>query len=84
MREVIYQAVRGGEATLRELVHEYKTNGPACRRTVQTTLRASYTGHYRKGLIELLGVLEFRSTNIAHQPVIEALALIARYAKAGT
>jgi hypothetical protein len=29
-------------------------------------------------------VLEFRSTNTAHQPVIEALALIARYAKAGT
>jgi hypothetical protein len=83
VREVVYPAVRGGEATLRELVHEYKTNGPAYRRTVQTTLRASYTGHYRKGLIELLGVLEFRSTNTAHQPVIEALALIARYARAG-
>jgi hypothetical protein len=50
---------------------------------VQTTLRASYTGHYPKGLIELLGVPEFRSTNTAHQPVIEALARIARYARAG-
>ena len=28
-------------------------------------------------------MLEFRSTNAAHQPVIEALGLIARYAKAG-
>ena len=83
VREVVYPAVRGGEATLRELVHEYKTNGPAYRRTVQTTLKASYTGHYRRGLIELLGVLEFRSTNAAHQPVIEALALISRYARAG-
>lgn len=53
------------------------------RRTVQTTLKASYTGHYRKGLIDLLDVLEFRSTNTAHQPVIEALRLIARYARAG-
>jgi len=83
VREVVYPAVRGGEQTLRELVHEYKTKGPVYRRTVQTTLKASYTGHYRKGLIDLLGVLEFRSTNTAHQPVIEAMKLIARYARAG-
>jgi hypothetical protein len=83
VREVVYPAVRGGEQTLRELVHEYKTKGPVYRRTVQTTLKASYTNHYRRGLIDLLDVLEFRSTNTAHQPVIEALALIARYARAG-
>jgi hypothetical protein len=35
------------------------------------------------GLIELLGVLEFRSTNTAHQPVVRALDLIARHARAG-
>jgi len=83
VREVVYPAVRGGEQTLRELVHEYKTKGPVYRRTVQTTLKTSYTNHYRKGLIDLLEVLEFRSTNTAHQPVIEALKLITRYAKAG-
>ena len=44
----------GGEQTLRELVYEFKTKGPVYRRTVQTTLRASYTGHYRRGLIALL------------------------------
>ena len=49
VREVVYPAVRGGEQTLRDLVHEYKTTGPAYRRTVQTTLKASYTGHYRAG-----------------------------------
>ncbi len=42
---------------VREVVREYKTHGPAYRRSVQTTLKASYTGHYRAGLIELLGVL---------------------------
>jgi hypothetical protein len=83
VREVIYPAVSGGEQTLRQLVHEYKTKGPVYRRTVQTTLKASYTNHYRKGLIDLLDVLEFRSTNTAHQPVIEALKLIARCARAG-
>ncbi|MFZ0158952.1 MAG: Tn3 family transposase [Kineosporiaceae bacterium] len=83
VRDVVFPAVRGGETTLRELVHEYKTKGPVYRRTVRTTLRASYTNHYRRGLIELLEVLDFRSNNTAHRPVIEALALVARYAKAG-
>ncbi|MFH8753906.1 transposase [Streptomyces rimosus] len=83
VREVVYPAVSGGEQTLRELVHEFKTRGPVYRRTVQTTLKASYTNHYRRGLIRLLDVLEFRSSNHTHQPVIEALALVARYAAAG-
>jgi hypothetical protein len=64
--------VSGGEQTLRELVHEYKTKGPVYRTTVATTLRASYTNHYRRGLIQLLGVLEFHSSNTTHRPVIEA------------
>ncbi len=83
VRAVVFPAVTGGEQTLRELVHEFKTKGPVYRRTVQTTLQASYTGHYRRGLIALLEVLEFRSNNTAHRPVIDALALIGRYAKAG-
>ncbi|MFF2411702.1 hypothetical protein [Streptomyces sp. NPDC058092] len=74
----LFPAVSGGEATLRELVHEFKTRGPVYRRTVQTTLKASYTDHYRRGLIKLLDMLEFRSSNHAHRPVIEALALVAR------
>ena len=51
---------------------------------MQTTLRASYTGHYRRGLIKLLEVLEFRPGSSACQPVIEALALIRRHATAGS
>ncbi|MGI8612343.1 MAG: hypothetical protein ACR2KL_00075 [Nocardioidaceae bacterium] len=39
----------GGEQTLRELVHEFKTTGPVYRRTVQTTLKASYTGPVTTG-----------------------------------
>ncbi|MDQ0797790.1 DUF4158 domain-containing protein [Streptomyces sp. B1I3] len=84
VRQVMFPAVSGGEATLRELVHEFKTRGPVYRRTVQTTLKASYTNHCRRGLSRLLDVLEFRSSDHAHRPVIEALALVARYANAGT
>ncbi|MEV2273754.1 DUF4158 domain-containing protein [Nonomuraea africana] len=83
VRQVVFPAVRGGEETLRDLVKEFKTKGPTYRRTVQTTLKASYTGHYRRGLIELINVLEFASTNSVHRPVIEALDLVRRYAKAG-
>jgi hypothetical protein len=82
VRGVVFPAVTGGEQTLRELVHEFKTTGPLYRRTVQTTLKASYTNHYRRGLIRLLDILQFRS-NTTHQPVIEALALIRRFAGAG-
>ena len=82
VRAVVYPVA--GEKTLRDLVAEYKSSGPAYRRTVQTTLRASYTGHYRRGLIQLLEVLEFRTGSSACQPVIEALALIRRYAAAGS
>jgi hypothetical protein len=49
---------------------------------VQTTLKASYSNHYRRGLIELLEVLEFRSNNATHRPVLDALDLIRRHADA--
>ncbi len=82
VREVAYPAVAGGEQNLRELVHEFKTKGRVYRRTVQTTLKASYSNHYRRGLIELLDVLEFRSNKATHRPVLEALDLIKRHADA--
>ncbi|MFD8719884.1 hypothetical protein ACFV2H_18165 [Streptomyces sp. NPDC059629] len=40
VRQVVFPAVSGGEATPRELVHEFKARGPVYRRTVQTTLKA--------------------------------------------
>lgn len=83
VRAVIFPALTGGEQALKDLVYEFKTKGPAYRTTVQTTLRASYTDHYRRGLIALLDTLEFKSNNTAYQPVIEALELVKRYAKPG-
>ncbi len=68
---------------LRDLVAEFKASGPTYQRTVKATLRASYTNHYRAGLIKLLDVLEFRSNNTTHRPVLDALNLITRYANAG-
>jgi hypothetical protein len=81
VRKVVFGAVDGGEQTLRDLVREFKTNGPTYRRTVQTTLRGSYSNHYRRGLIELLDVLEFRSNNSVHRPMIDALDLVRRHCR---
>ncbi len=79
IRDVLYPAV-GGEQTLRDLVREYRTTGPAYRDRVHTHLRASYQSHYRQMVPRVLQALEFRSNNVAHRPVIEALALLRRYA----
>ena len=43
-------------------------------------MRRSYQSHYRRLLPPLLDTLEFRSSNDAHQPIIEAVKLLKRYA----
>jgi len=84
VREVVFPAVSGGEGKLQELVHKFRTKGPQYHQTVRATLKASYTSHYRRGLIELLDVLEFHSNNQRHRPVLEALDLVKRHSGAGT
>ncbi|MBV8613958.1 MAG: Tn3 family transposase, partial [Acetobacteraceae bacterium] len=78
VRDVIYPTV--GEQTLHDLVREAKATGPTYRTTLRATIRSSYRGHYRRAVLDLLAVLDFRSNNEAHRPVIEALALVRRYA----
>ena len=61
VREVIYPVV-GGEATLTDLVNEYRVTGTEHQRQKRKVFKASYTNHYRRGLIRLLGVLELDPT----------------------
>ncbi len=82
--EVIYPAVPGGAETLAALLQEYRTQGTGYRQHKQRVFKASYTNHYRKGLIQLLDALEFGSTNTARAPMMEALALIKRYSNQAT
>ena len=79
VREAIYPAVPGGVDTLTALLAEYKAKGSTFRQHKQRVFKASYTNHYRRGLVALLQVLEFGSTNTGHAPMLEALALIKRY-----
>ena len=79
VRQALYPVV--GEATLRDLVREARANEAAFRQRVRTVLRASYSGHYRRMLPDLLAALEFRCNNRAYRPVMDALDLLRRYAR---
>jgi TnpA family transposase len=78
VQEVIYPAI--GEQTLKNLVREFKATGTAYREKVYTVMRSSYSHHYRRMVPLLLDLLSFRSNNDVHRPVIEALALLKKYA----
>jgi TnpA family transposase len=75
--QVIYPVV--SQKTLLDLVAEYKATGTAYRQRVHTVIRNSYANHYRRMIPQLLAVLEFRSNNDIHRPVIQALELLKKY-----
>ena len=81
IRDVIYPVV--DEQTLRDLIKEFNYTGPAYRKKIHTIVRASYGSHYRRMIPEILGILEFRSNNDTHQPVIRALNAIRKHAETG-
>ncbi len=78
VRVALYPVV--GEATLRELVREAKANEQAFKARVRKVLRSSYSVYYRRMLPRLLDALEFRCNNTSYRPVMDALALLRRYA----
>ncbi|MEV6332936.1 hypothetical protein [Streptomyces sp. NPDC051909] len=69
-----------GEKTLRDLVAEAKASEKVFKAKVRTTLRSSYSSYYRQMLPPLLNTLGFKCNNTAYRPVMDALALLAKYA----
>ncbi|GAA2208290.1 hypothetical protein GCM10009850_037480 [Nonomuraea monospora] len=78
VRTAIYPVV--GTATLADIIAEAKANEKELRTRVRVRLRGSYSRHYRRGLPKLLRALGFRCNNTTFQPVMDALALLERYA----
>ncbi|MET8828122.1 Tn3 family transposase [Streptomyces sp. NPDC004610] len=78
VRAVLFPVV--GEKTLRDLVAEAKANEKVFKARVRTTLRSSYSSYYRQMLPPLLKTLGFRCNNTAYRPVMDALALLEKYA----
>jgi hypothetical protein len=77
VRQVVFPLV--GPENLRILAAEFRAGRTAIQTKVQATYRESYTRHYRRGLVRLLEVLEFRCEN-SRQPVLDAVKLVRRYA----
>ncbi|MBN8190577.1 Tn3 family transposase [Bacillus sp. NTK074B] len=77
VRDVLFPVV--SEDTLKELVKEMKHSGPMYKQKVHTVMRSSYSSHYRRMVPSLLGILEFRSNNEVHRPVIDAISLLHQY-----
>ena len=71
IREVLYPLV--GEDVLINLLREYKASGPAYTKRVQTVVRTSYGGHYRRMLPGILNVLTFHCNNSCYRPILDAL-----------
>jgi hypothetical protein len=76
VRQVVFPAVSGGEATLQALV----ADAQAYKARVRTVLTSSYTSYYRRVLPKLLAAIEFKCNNTAYRPVMDALDLLQRYA----
>ncbi len=81
VRELVFPVVN--EGTLEDLVREAKTAGTAYRAQVQTRMRSSYVGYYRRVVPPILAALEFRSNNAAHRPVVRAVGLLKAYSGSG-
>lgn len=77
IKDTIYPIVN--VEILKDLVKEYKTSGVTYQKKVYTVMRNSYSRHYRRMLPELLEILEFKSNNDQHKPIIEAIDLIKKY-----
>lgn len=67
------------EATLRQLVKEARTSEQIFQQRVRKVIRGSYSNHYRRMLPSLLAALEFRCSNSAYRPVMDALQLLDRH-----
>src|SRR5699024_4257158 len=81
IKDVLYPVVK--EQTFKDLVKEFKHTGSAYQEKIHTVIRSSYSSHYRRMIPEILDILEFRSNNDNHRPVINALSIIQAYAGTG-
>ncbi|MCP4933404.1 MAG: hypothetical protein GY927_04175, partial [bacterium] len=74
VRDVVFLVA--SEDTIGNLVKEFRSNGPQYHVRVHTKMRASYSTHYRKMLPRILEALDFRSNNMAHRPILQAIDII--------
>jgi hypothetical protein len=77
VKDVIYPVA--SLEKIQNLVQEIQLSGTTYRRKIHKVVRGSYQHYYRRMVPKVLEILEFRSNNEAHRPVIEALNLLKKY-----
>ncbi|MFB5664087.1 Tn3 family transposase [Alteribacillus sp. HJP-4] len=77
VKEILFSVMN--EETAQDLLKELKYNKNVYREKVYYKMRSSYSHSYRTAITDLLSILEFRSNNPKHQPVIKALDLVKKY-----
>lgn len=66
------------EEKCKAILKEYQGRGEYQEQVYQR-MRSSYRNHYRRMVPLLVSMLDIRSNNTVHRPVIDALALVKRY-----
>lgn len=74
IKDVIFPIV--DENILNDIVKELKLNNNAYNGKIYSVMKNSYSRHYRQMLPQLLELLEFRSNNDLHKPVIDAITVV--------
>lgn len=77
IRDVIFPSVN--QDLLQDLIKDLSMNNSEFRGRVYSVMKNSYSRHYRRMLPELLNVLEFRSNNEIHKPVLDALKFVKKH-----
>jgi TnpA family transposase len=80
VKDVLFPVV--SKTTLQQLVDEAQANERVFQQKVRKVIHSSYSNHYRRMLPRLLAALEFRCSNTAYRPVMDALELLQRYVQA--
>lgn len=82
IKDVIYPNF--DEQLLKDLIKDLGRNSTAFQSKVYTFMKNSYSKHYRRMLPELLSMLEFRSNNDTHKPVLEAIKVVKQFMNQST
>ncbi|MEM7175181.1 MAG: Tn3 family transposase [Chlamydiota bacterium] len=75
--ETLYPVV-GGKERLEALAKELSSKREYNER-VYSTIRRSYSSHYRQMIPHILNLIDFKSNNTEYQPLIQAVQIIKKY-----
>jgi TnpA family transposase len=81
IQDTLYPIV--SSSTIRDIIKDMTRNNREYKEKIYIKMHSSYRGHYRRALCDILKNLTFKSNNLSHQPIIEALQLIQEYSESG-